>query len=386
MADKNGGALALAMADEAARAAPALRLGDSVPNVAALTCAWLTDVLCRGTPAAEVTDFTVTPVSAGTHDRHRITLRYNQAGADAGLPGSIFTKTLPTLSKRMMSGIVAMRESYFYNTIRPLLAIEAPHGHASTVSPGSYATIHALEDLVATRGAVFADHRFAVTRAMAEDMVGLLASLHARFLADDQLKPHERAIPAFALQFSAFGKMANLAKYTEVGLVDAGSRVPARLLRHVPAIWPATLKSLDLHRGTTRTIIHSDVHIGNWYQTRSGAMGLTDWQMMGIGHWGRDLAYALATALVPEDRRQWEHDLVALYASLLSGYSGTTLPVAAAWHAYRHQMLTALAMWTITLRHDATLPDMQPEDMSLAMIERIATATDDLDTLALFEV
>ena len=75
----------------------------------------------------------------------------------------------------------------------------------------------------------------------------------------------------------------------------------------------------------------------------------------------------------------------ALYAGLLSEYAGTVVTVAEAWHAYRHQMLTALAMWTITLRHDETLPDMQPEDMSLAMIERIATAVDDLDTLALFD-
>jgi aminoglycoside phosphotransferase (APT) family kinase protein len=385
MADRDGTHLAKAMADEALLGAKALRLGDSVPNVDALTRAWLTDVICRNTPSAEVMDFSVAAVSEGTHDRHRITLQYNPAGVAADLPKTLFTKTLPTYKKRAMSGIVALRESYFYNTIRPLVEIEAPRCFASTVSIETYATIHAMEDLVVTKGARFADYRFPVNRAMAADMVGLLASLHGRFLADTERAPHERSIPSFALQFNAFGKMANLAKYTEVGLLDAGGRVPARLLRSLDRIWPATLKSLDLHRGATRTIIHSDVHIGNWYQTGTGAMGLTDWQMMGIGHWARDLSYALATALVPEDRRNWEKDLVALYADRLSQRSGTSISFAEAWQAYRHQMLPALAMWTITLRHDEALPDMQPEDMSLAMIERIATAMDDLETLALFD-
>ena len=385
MADRDGTQLAKAMADEASLGAKALRLGDSVPNVDALTCAWLTDVICRNTPSAEVMDFSVAAVSEGTHDRHRITLQYNPAGVAAGLPKTLFTKTLPTYKKRTMSGIVALRESYFYNTIRPLVEIEAPRCFASTVSIETYATIHAMEDLVVTKGARFADYRFPVNREMAADMVGLLAGLHGRFLAHTERAPHERAIPSFALQFNAFGKMANLAKYTEVGILDAGARVPARLLRSLDTIWPATLKSLDLHRGEIRTIIHSDVHIGNWYQTGTGAMGLTDWQMMGIGHWARDLSYALATALVPEDRRNWEKDLVALYADRLSQRSGTPVSFAEAWQAYRHQMLPALAMWTITLRHDEALPDMQPEDMSLAMIERIATAMDDLETLALFD-
>ncbi len=385
MTDRDGMALARAMAAEASQGAKALRLGDNVPNVEALTCDWLTDVVCRNIPSAEVMDFSVAAVSEGTHDRHRITLQYNPAGVAASLPATLFTKTLPTYKKRTMSGIVALRESYFYNTIRPLVEIEAPRCYASTVSPETYATIHAMEDLVVTKGARFADYRFLVSREMAEDMVGLLASLHARFLADGQRVPHERSIPSFALQFNAFGKMANLAKYTEVGLLDAGSRVPDRLLRAVDRIWPATLQSLDLHRGATRTIIHSDVHIGNWYQTGSGTMGLTDWQMMGIGHWARDLSYTLATALLPEDRRKWEKDLVALYADRLSERSGTAVSFAEAWQAYRHQMLPALAMWTITLRHDEALPDMQPEDMSLAMIERIAAAMDDLETLALFD-
>jgi hypothetical protein len=38
-------------------------------------------------------------------------------------------------------------------------------------------------------------------------------------------------------------------------------------------------------------------------------------------------------------------------------------------------------MWTITLRHSPLLPAMQPEDTTLAMIERITTAMADLDSI-----
>jgi hypothetical protein len=385
MSDNHREKLAGIMAAEASAGRKAFKLGDDVPNIGALTREWLTDVLCRGVPQAEVTDFIVHLASAGTHDRHRLTLTYNSPGTTAALPGSIFTKTLPTLDKRAMSGIVALRESYFYNTIRPLLDIEAPRCYASTVSPQTFATIHAMEDLVATKGACFADHRFCVSCEMAEDMVRLLANLHARFLPTAERAPHDRAVPAFARQFAAFAALTNLAKYTEIALDDAGGRVPAGLRKAIASVWPATVRSLDLHRGPIQTLLHSDVHIGNWYQIHSGAMGLADWQFMGIGHWGRDLSYALATALQPEDRRRWEQDLVGLYANTLSEQSGASFPASEAWDAYRQQMLPALAMWTITLRHDETLPDMQSDEMSLTMIERISVAIDDLGSLAFFE-
>ena len=48
------------------------------------------------------------------------------------------------------------------------------------------------------------------------------------------------------------------------------------------------------------------------------------------------------------------------------------------------QIVHALAMWTITLCHSRLLPNMQPEDTTLTMIERITTAMADLDALDSF--
>jgi aminoglycoside phosphotransferase (APT) family kinase protein len=216
---------------------------------------------------------------------------------------------------------------------------------------------------------------------MAEDIVFLLASLHSHFLDKSQLVCHEAGLPRFSRQFPVMWKVGNIERYTRESLVASGGRIPSRLMKRVDDIWPATVASLELHRGDELTIIHSDVHIGNWYKTNTNAMGLADWQFVVIGHWARDLSYALATALVPEDRRNWERDLVKLYIDKLSVRSGKNFKFQQAWLYYRQQMLSALAMWTGVLRHDDTLPDMQPEDMSLAMIERIAAAIDDLDVI-----
>ena len=56
-----------------------------------ITPEWLTAVLCEKHPGAVVTAVEVKLASAGTHERHRLLPTYNEAGRQAGLPGSIFT-------------------------------------------------------------------------------------------------------------------------------------------------------------------------------------------------------------------------------------------------------------------------------------------------------
>jgi len=127
--------------------------------------------------------------------------------------------------------------------------------------------------------------------------------------------------------------------------------------------------------------VHSDVHIGNWYRTGAGKMGLCDWQCLSRGHWSRDFAYAVIAALTPDDRRNWEKDLLVRYLERFGEHTGTRPDFDASFRHYRQQMVHALLMWTITLCHSRLLPSMQPEATTLAMIERITTAMADLDSL-----
>src|SRR5260370_14519527 len=82
-------------------ARPKARLFDDVPCTPyAVTAEWLTAVLCNKTPGAIVTQADVKPASAGTHERHQLKVSYNEEGRRAGLPVSIFTKSLPSILTR----------------------------------------------------------------------------------------------------------------------------------------------------------------------------------------------------------------------------------------------------------------------------------------------
>lgn len=370
--------------DEQRLAPQASKVGDIVPTVEAITCAWLTDVLCRETAAAAVVDFDTARVSAGTHARHRLTITYNDAGAAAGLPTSLFTKTLPTVANRMMVGITghARTEGRFYTQMRPELDLEIPRCYHSTVDRESCAAIHVLEDLVATKRATFTNYETYVTREMAEDMVDLLAGLHGHFYNDRRFDDEFKWVARFTRWFMGGVTKLHVDESTEKALTQAAHCIPDRLLARRAEIWPATLAALKIHEELPETFLHSDVHIGNWYQTGEGRMGLCDWQCAGRGHWSRDLAYAISGALTIEDRRAWEVELVRRYLARLEEVAGQSFDFDESWIFYRQQMFHALLNWTPTLCPSEYLPaTMQSEEMSLNMIERMAAAIDDLDSI-----
>ena len=363
----------------------ALTATDVPWSVAALTPAWWTAIMCADHPGAAVTAYRIIGSSAGTHQRHRFILEYNDAGVAAELPTAVFSKSLPNVLTRMIGGYngTARAEGRFYRELRPALAIETPRGYHAAFDRRSLAGINVLEDIATTRGARFCVATTVVTRAMAESMVDLLADLHAHAYADPRLDHELRWLANFADWFAIGARKMHTERYTEQALLRLAERLPRAVIDRRAEIWPATITAAAIHRQGPRSVLHSDVHIGNWYQRGDGAMGLCDWQCVAQGHWSRDLAYALAAGLSIEDRRAWEQALFARYLARLSSVAAITVNAAQAWDHYRRQMLHALWMWTITLCHSRWLPAMQPEAVSIAMIERIATAIADLDSLDL---
>jgi aminoglycoside phosphotransferase (APT) family kinase protein len=131
-----------------------------------------------------------------------------------------------------------------------------------------------------------------------------------------------------------------------------------------------------------RTYLHGDLHIANTYVTRTGKMGVVDWQVGLQGSWSFDYAYSLATGLTVEDRRAWERDLLEFYLEHLAAAGGETIAKHMAWRAYRQATLYPYFAWVYTLGRSRLQPKFQPREVSLAMIERISTAIDDLESLA----
>jgi aminoglycoside phosphotransferase (APT) family kinase protein len=366
---------------------PKARQFDDVPcSPYAVTAEWLTAVLCGKVPGAIVTQVEVKPASAGTHERHQLKVSYNEEGRRAGLPVSIFTKSLPSIVTRMIGGFngTARVEGSFYTLIRPQLEIEAPLCYHSAYDRRTFAAIHLLEDVVATKGATFCNHKTYVSRAMANDMIDLLASLHGRFYDDPALAEHYRWVAGYPRWFTIGAEKMGTEYYTRKAFDAAAHVIPAEVLARRGDVWPTTMRALALHDSEPQGLIHSDVHIGNWYRTGAGQMGLCDWQCLSRAHWSRDFAYAVTASLMPDNRRNWERELLVRYIERFAENTGFKPDFDVSFLRYRQQIVHALAMWTITLCHSPLLPNMQPQDTTLTMIERITTAMGDLGSLDSF--
>lgn len=347
----------------------------------AVTAPWITEVFAGVAPGARAETVKIVGGDDGSSVRRGIQVEWNDTGVMAGLPTRLFAKSTPTLATRLSAGMAAPSEGRFLLEVRPSLDIEAPVCRYSGRDPDSGRSLHLFDDLTVTRGASFCQVDTVIGRAQAEGMIDTLATLHGSLrqaAATDAL--------AWLNTYEAFfeaGRRSGIQDGHEKALTKAAPVIPQRLMARRDEIWPAAARAAASHADHPRTVIHSDVHLGNWYITGDGRMGLSDWARVCRGLWARDVAYMLTAALSVENRRAWEHDLIDRYLGRVRGF-GIDIARDDALRAYRQQTFTALLMWTPTLSPPPMLPDMQPERMSLAMIERICAAIDDHQALDSF--
>jgi len=359
-------------------------LRDVPPTPAHLTEEWLTHALCDGVAGAEVVGHRLHGRDDGTSSRQRLTIEYNAAGQDAGLPTQLFTKSGPTFKTRLVSAAANLSkiEANFYAHVRPQLDIEAPVTRYSAYDPISNRQLLLVDDMAATAGAEFGTVLTrTLTREQAECVVDTLAALHARFWE----APLQRIYGTWLENSYDWQATLNItigaAKRIASGFERGRAVIPPRLYARRDEVHPALMRSLEINISGPQTMLHSDVHPGNWYVTADGRMGLCDWQCIVHGGWARDIAYALSSHLTPEQRREWEQDLVARHGEQLAAAGIQPLAADEAFLAYRQQMPHAMFMWLATLGRHALQAQLQPDDITLELIRRICTAADDLDTL-----
>jgi hypothetical protein len=165
------------------------------------------------------------------------------------------------------------------------------------------------------------------------------------------------------------------------GIERARAVIPPSIAERGKELWAAHMQSLELNSRAPLTLLHWDMHIGNWYLTGAGRMGLSDWGMV-KGQWASDYSYAISSALTIDDRRAWERDLLEIYLEELHKRGGPRLSFEEAWLSYRQQMLHGFFFWVMTIGAGPLQADMQPDSISIVNIERMANAIVDLDTLA----
>lgn len=139
-------------------------------------------------------------------------------------------------------------------------------------------------------------------------------------------------------------------------------RLPPKLVDGIDDIRRRTEAAAHVHTEAPGGMLHSDVHIGNWYQAGDGAVGICGWQCVAQGHGSRDLAYVLASSLTPDNRTAWEEALIDRYLETFDELAGCRTARDEFRDHYRRQMLYAFWMRTITLCHSPLLPAMQPRD------------------------
>ncbi len=362
----------------------ATALEDVPASASALTTEWLTAVLGRNTPAAVVTDFEVVGGSDGTSSRRALRVSYNSAGEAAGLPTRLFMKSAASFQSRLMLGLggVTQCETIFYRDIRPELdRLRSPRAFHAAFDPRTYGSIVLMDDLSAD-GWTFPDPmQDSINRQDAEDMVDQMAYYHAAFWDDPRLNRQFTQLPTTEV-FQQRLNDVGLEKRARVGIERGRSVMPAALYRRKNEILPATMRALRLNSAGTLTVLHQDVHQGNWLRDPDGRMGLYDWQAVAKGEWALDFTYALANNLTTEDRRAWERELIERYLWRL-GEEGVPRPPSfdEAWLRYRQQPFHVVVFALFTIGAGRLQPNMQPEDYMLRCWERIATFVDDHDSL-----
>ncbi|HUD95220.1 phosphotransferase [Sphingobium sp.] len=359
---------------------PAVEPGDIPWRYEAITPEWMTHILCRDHPAAQIVSISLDEPDSGTSNRRRIFVEYDADGQAAGLPSSVFCKATVDLRNRLLLSTSALlSETTFYNQIRPQLSIEAPESYLAVYDPESYASIVMLKDLGDTVS--FCNHHTRMTLERVQDQMRLLATLHGHFYRSPQLDDGLAHMFRYDDRFLALDRDHDFKGMCEAGLREAADVAPGRLMARQSEVWSATLRASARHGALPPTITHGDVHLKNWYITADGRMGLSDWQVTSKGHWSRDVAYTISTALTIDQRRLWEKDLLRYYLEAFAASGGEAISFDEAWLNYRQQLLTTLAWWTMTLTPLGDVPDMQARDITVEFIRRIATAIDDLDAL-----
>ncbi|WP_344980270.1 phosphotransferase [Streptosporangium fragile] len=320
--------------------------------------------------------------SEGTTSRQAMTVSYNEAGREAGLPEALFAKYTARLLSRMLVGPAGAisGEARYYRLIRPGLSMEAPIGYFAAYDERSWRSMFLLEDVMTTRDARPGNPQVYVDRPMAESMVTQLAALHGAFWNSPRLESEFTWLKSSEEFQVNLNELAGFQGVMDNGVKVSQEIMPGSVLRRCSELWPAFMRSLDLNSRPPVTLLHTDVHIGNWYVTGQKTMGLYDWQCLTKGQWAGDVTYALTSALTVDDRRAWERDLLALYLDELKRAGGEPPSFAEAWTTYRRQVFHALAFWLFTIGAGRLQPDMQPKEFSAINVTRMAQAVEDLES------
>jgi aminoglycoside/choline kinase family phosphotransferase len=339
-----------------------------------VTPAWLGSVL-----AADVETVDVSPIGTGqTGATYRVSAVYSAQQPE--LPATFAIK-LPAQDDAVRERVALgyRSEVEFYTDVADRVAIGVPRCFYSDISDDGTDFVLLLADM---SPAVQGDQIAGCSEQEARLAVEALAGLHGPSWCD----PAWLALSSISMPKP--GDEAAAKGLGDVSLMAAGiviERLGTRISGQDQETLTAAMGSVTpwLAAEPNRyALMHGDYRLDNMLFTPDRTrVTVVDWQTMGVGLAGRDLAFFTATSLDPEMRPQVEERLVADYHRALLGYGVVDYDVDTCWHDYRLGVVQAPLITALGLAFASSTE--RGDEMILTMLSRGCRAVRELGTLDL---
>lgn len=357
-----------------------------VDDPTGLTAAWLTQALQASGHPTRVDRVTVEPVGTGQMgSSFRLTLDLADTvttdGARPSTPRTLVAKLpTPDLEARVAIAASHRTEVAFYRDVASTIAARTPTCHVALISDDATRFTLLLEDLApATQGDQLGGCDVGQLVAAARNLAGL----HGPRWCDPTIAPLRGPLDAADADTAAFlgDVLAGAVVPFADRMGDTVSEADIELLHECAAVTGAFL----MGRPERFSLMHGDYRLDNLMFHPDGTVAAVDWQTLGVGLPGRDLAYLIATSLDPDDRRLVEQPAVDAYHARLVELTAPLdiepIDPATTLDDYRYGLLQGPLIIVLGAAFGSSTP--RGDAMFATMARRVCAAIRDHNTLSL---
>ncbi len=281
-------------------------------------------------------------------------------GAPTSLVGKFAARDENTRAMAGMQGAY-YAEVNFYERFAQRTPMRLPKIYYRGVTDDKLQFLLLMEDLSAYRAG---SNLVGESRAHAQMALDQAAKLAATFYGSDEILHTDFVVHAARDDGGAFGQ-ALLIEYWPKFLERFGNALSAEAVAFGD-YYVARHGQFVTGREAPYTLAHCDFRCENMLFGEN-EMVTVDWQTPSVGGLLTDAAYFLGGSVDTEDRRLWEHELIAEYRDQLC-HNGVHISLDDCWRQYRRESMHGLMI--MILGACFSQPDERSDQMFSTMIQR----------------